>query len=376
MKINILQGAFLPVPPSKGGAIEAAWYSLGREFARRGHEVTHVSSMAPDLPNEETVRDVKYTRVRGANAVSNRYLLKLLEFPYVLRARKVMANADILVTHAFWAPILFPKENCGKLYVHVGRYPKGQLRLYQKASRFQVPSKSIEDISKGQIPAQACKVKTLPYPLTWQPSQKENLNHKEKVILYAGRIHPEKGVESLLQAWVKLPKEIARGWTLRIVGPWKEEQGGGGKRFRDRLGSILKTGHNKVDFIEPLFDRDELKKEMERATFFFYPSEAKDGETFGLAVLEAMSCGCIPVVSELPCFTDFISFGNEGFCLNESKNKNMEDAISVALAKVITLEECQKRETGIAAWNRSKEYELERVARAYLDDFLTLLQEE
>ena len=95
-----------------------------------------------------------------------------------------------------------------------------------------------------------------------------------------------------------------------------------------------------------------------------------------MAVLEAMSCGCIPVVSELPCFTDFISFGNEGFCLNESKNKNMEDAISVALAKVITLEECQKRETGIAAWNRSKEYELERVAQAYLDDFLTLLQEE
>ena len=54
----------------------------------------------------------------------------------------------------------------------------------------------------------------------------------------------------------------------------------------------------------------------------------------------------------------------------------MEDAISVALAKVITLEECQKRETGIAAWNRSKEYELERVAQAYLDDFLTILQEE
>ena len=62
MKINILQGAFLPVPPSKGGAIEAAWHSLGREFAKRGHEVTHVSSMAPDLPNEETVGDVKYTR--------------------------------------------------------------------------------------------------------------------------------------------------------------------------------------------------------------------------------------------------------------------------------------------------------------------------
>ena len=64
MKINILQGAFLPVPPSKGGAIEAAWYSLGREFGRIGHEVTHVSCNAKDLPNVESREGVRYIRVK------------------------------------------------------------------------------------------------------------------------------------------------------------------------------------------------------------------------------------------------------------------------------------------------------------------------
>ena len=36
-------GAFLPVPPIKGGAIEAVWFLLGQEFAKHGHEVTHIS---------------------------------------------------------------------------------------------------------------------------------------------------------------------------------------------------------------------------------------------------------------------------------------------------------------------------------------------
>tara|TARA_E500000178_G_scaffold221968_1_gene218960 strand:- start:2533 stop:3660 length:1128 start_codon:yes stop_codon:yes gene_type:complete len=374
MKINILQGAFLPVPPSKGGAIEAAWYSLGRKFASKGHEVTHYSCMDKGLPETETDGGVKYIRIQGATSVSNPYLLKLLELPYVLRARKVMTGADILVTHAFWAPILFPKSNYGKLYVHVGRYPKGQLGLYKKAGRFQVPSKSIENVSKEQVPAQAFKVKTLPYPLTWHPSQKENLNHKEKILLYAGRIHPEKGVESLLQAWGKLSNEVARGWTLRIIGPWKEEQGGGGKKFRDRLVKITKTSQNQVEFLEPVFDRDVLKKEMERAIFFLYPSEAKDGETFGLAVLEAMSCGCIPIVSDLPCFADFISFEEEGFCLKQEVNMNMEDAIREALPKILVLNESQTSKLGLSAWNRSKEYELDKVTQNYLDDFNSLLQ--
>ena len=376
MKINILQGAFLPVPPWKGGAIETAWYSLGKEFAKRGHEVTHVSCMSMGLANEETDGGVKYIRVQGANAVSNPYLLKLLELPYVIRARKVMPKAEIMVTHAFWAPLLFPRDTLGKLYVHVGRYPKGQLRLYKRASRFQVPSKPIADASHKQIPEDAHKIKTLPYPLTWQPSKDLNFNHKEKVILYAGRIHPEKGVKSLFQAWAKLSMEIVKGWTLRVLGPWKKEQGGGGKEFRVLLERIIETSQNKIEFHEPLFERETLKIEMERASFFIYPSQARQGETFGLAVLEAMSCGCIPIVSELPCFADFISFGSEGFCLQERKKQNMEEAIRAALSKVIVLQECQKREIGIAAWERSKEYELDKVTQFYLDDFFSLISKQ
>ena len=117
----------------RGGAIEAAWFELGKEFVRQGHQVTHVSRKEKGLKNSEGINGVNHIRVRGANAVKNPYILKLLELPYVIRARKVMQAGDIMVSHAFWAPILFPKRKFGKQYVHVGRYPKGQLRLYRNA---------------------------------------------------------------------------------------------------------------------------------------------------------------------------------------------------------------------------------------------------
>ena len=156
-------------------------------------------------------------------------------------------------------------------------------------------------------------------------------------------------------------------WTL------ERRAGGGGKRFRERVDRITKGSQNKVEFLEPFFDRNALKKEMEKATYFIYPSEAKEGETFGLAVLEAMSCGCIPVVSALPCFTDFISFEEEGFCLKQGINMNMEEAILEALPKILALNESQTSKLGLTAWKRSKEYELEKVAQAYLEDFTSLL---
>ena len=372
MKINILQGAFFPVPPIKGGAIEASWYELGKEFSRQGHRVTHISKLDLNLSSRELIDGVNYLRVKGNNAVGNSLLLKVLELPYVLRARKEMPVGDILVTHAFWAPLLFPKERCGMQYIHVGRYPKGQLKLYNKAARFQVPTNSIANICRKQISDTGSRIKTLPYPLTWKPPSQIEFDQKEKVVLYAGRIHPEKGIEELIEAWNNISEEKISGWILRLIGPWREEQGGGGKKFLENLKSLSYKSKSSVEFREPIFERARLKSEMEKAKFFIYPSKAVHGETFGLSVLEAMSCGCIPIVSELPCFTDFITFESEGFCTG--KKVNNENSIHKKLCEVLTLNESRLAKMALAAWNRAKDYELEKVAKMYLDDFFFILQ--
>ena len=65
MKITLLQGAFLPVPPLRGGAVEKMWFRLGQEFAARGHGVTHVSRGGDGLPEREEIAGVRHVRVRG-----------------------------------------------------------------------------------------------------------------------------------------------------------------------------------------------------------------------------------------------------------------------------------------------------------------------
>ena len=81
-----------------------------------------------------------------------------------------------------------------------------------------------------------------------------------------------------------------------IRGPWKTKQGGGEKAFYEKLKSELHEFEIKSSG-EPLFSEVDLKKELDSAQIFVYPSKAEYGETFGLSVLEAMSCGCVPVVS-------------------------------------------------------------------------------
>ena len=101
-------------------------------------------------------------------------------------------------------------------------------------------------------------------------------------------------------------------WTL------ERRAGRGRKKISGSFGKDYENDSNKVEFLEPVFDRDALKKEMEKATFFLYPSEAKDGETFGLAVLEAMSC--VDVYLLFPIYHVLrISFllKRKGFCLKQ-----------------------------------------------------------
>ena len=374
MKINILQGAFLPVPPKRGGAIESAWHLLGLEFAKLGHNVTHFSRLCDDLPKNEFVDGVQYHRIPGSNAVKNPFLLKILEFPYVLRARRLMPKADIMVTHAFWAPIIFPPKRFGNIYVHVGRYPKGQLRLYGRASCLQVPTNAIANACRRQASDQVQKVSVIPYPLPWNVDENLDLKNRKKMILYAGRLHPEKGLLQLINGWGGIPHELTREWTLRLIGPWREEEGGGGLSFLKQIKQEISKCRNRVEIVDPVFDRKALKKEMRTARIFVYPSLAEKGETFGLAVLEAMSCGCVPIVSNLPCFSDFIDFNKQSYCLGDASQVNdIQQSIGLTLKRAITANPAKLDQMATSAWLDSKEYELSKIAKKYTKDFSSLL---
>ena len=312
MKIAILQGAFLPVPPVLGGGAERMWYALAIEFVRKGHEVVYVSRCYPGMPEEELREGIWHRRVRGYKWPNSLLRLKYLDLLYTLRARSVVPqDADVVVTNTFWAPLLFSSRLKKCCLVDVARMPKGQMRLYHEVARLRANSSPVATAIREEIPSnQHTRVVFIPNPLPFQNMSLPDFSKKKPVILYSGRLHPEKGLHLLIEAF----KALDTDWKLRIVGPWQESAGGGGEEYLSSL-KRLASGST-VEFTGPIHDSELLNKSYAEAAIFVYPSVAEQGETFGLAPLEAMSWGCATIVSDLACFQDFITSGKNGLIFN------------------------------------------------------------
>jgi glycosyltransferase involved in cell wall biosynthesis len=373
LKITIVQGAFLPVPAIMGGAVEKVWFALGREFAQRGHEVTHISRQHRDLPASETIDGVHCLRVAGFDAPRSLILLKALDFVYSFRVLRHLPPGDILVTNTFFLPILARDATRGKIYVHVARYPKGQMRLYGRAARLQTVSRTVADAIEREAPALAERVRVIPYPSIEDgegsaPPTSNGLRGKE--LLFVGRVHPEKGLDLLIRAVSSLSREQLKGWRLVIVGPSEVRLGGGGEDYRKHLQALAAPVADLIDWIGPVFDSAELAGYYRRAAVFVYPSLANRGETFGLAPLEAMAHGCVPVVSALGCFQDYIEDRVNG-AIFDHEGRQPEQYLARELAALVG-DPARVATLSAAAELKSREYELGRVAELYLADFASL----
>jgi glycosyltransferase involved in cell wall biosynthesis len=367
MKITIVLGAFLPVPPVMGGAIEKVWFALAQEFARRGHEVVQISRSVPRFPREEMIDRVRHLRVRGFDTPRSLVWLKFLDLLYSINTLSILPEADIIVPHTFWLPILLRNSKRGKVYVHVGRYPKGQMRFYRHVARLQAPTQALAHAIAAEARELERKISVVPNP---RPQSASNqlpipIDEREKIIIFVGRVHPEKGVHLLVDAFSGKARASFAGWKLMIVGPTETKFGGGGRQYLAELERGARdTG---VTFRGAVFDAVELEKDYRSARLFVYPSLAERGESFGLAPLEAMAHGCAVVVSNLGCFHDFIRDGDTGFIFNH-RALNPADALREKIENVI-VDPILLSRVAEAGYRKSAEYSLARVADQFLSDF-------
>ncbi|MBA2378943.1 MAG: glycosyltransferase [Blastocatellia bacterium] len=114
--------------------------------------------------------------------------------------------------------------------------------------------------------------------------QKEGIPQDAVMLLYAGRISPEKNVELLVDMMIELGKDEGRDYRLLVAGAgpkadWLREQ-----TDEHFPGKIIQLGH---------LDKEELADVYANADIFVHPNPK---EPFGIAPLEAMASG-VPVVA-------------------------------------------------------------------------------
>jgi glycosyltransferase involved in cell wall biosynthesis len=106
-------------------------------------------------------------------------------------------------------------------------------------------------------------------------------------VLFLGRIHPVKGIDSLLRAWSQLQKRFGE-WELRIVG----EDSGGYLAEMQRLAREL--GCQRVEFAGPAYGQAK-SREYQAADLFVLPTRS---ENFGMTVAESLAHGMPVLVSK------------------------------------------------------------------------------
>jgi glycosyltransferase involved in cell wall biosynthesis len=379
MKITIVMGFFLPVPPALGGATEKTWHRLAQEFAARGHDVTVISRRWQNWPHEQQIENVRHVRLPGFSHRRKLWQNLALDFVWSWRVLRRLPSADIAVVHAVALPMWLARlrPSAGRVVVMPGRMPKGQYRRYYGIARVIATSTPVRERVIAENPALASITRVHGYPIDWQAlaRPREPRARSEICLGYIGRLHPEKGADLFVDAIARLARDTTLPpWRAVLCGPDQVNAGGGGEAYRAQLENSLAASLPKErwEIRAPIFDEAQLATLYRTLDVFCYPSRAAEGETFGVAVAEAMAAGAAPVVSNLDCFRDFVRPDANGLVFDHTASDAAE-RLAATLASLLR-DASRRHALASAAQSDVRRYDAPLYADALLADFATLAE--
>jgi glycosyltransferase involved in cell wall biosynthesis len=373
VKISIITGFFLPVPPVRGGATEKIWHRLAQQFAAAGHEVTFISRTWPEFPAEETLAGVRHIRRRGFDHTRRLALNLLLDFIWGLRVTRALPPGEVVICNTIALPVWLGrlKPAAGRVVAVVARMPKGQARFYGGVDLLLSLSAAVTAKLVAENPALAPRIARFPFPIDWQlhaAAAAKAVAPAPLTIGYVGRLHPEKGIRLLLAAAAQLAARTELPpWRLELVGPVAVAAGGGGEAWLDALrAEFAPRLGTRLVFRGPEFDPAALARRYGAMDIFCYPSLAETGETFGVAVAEAMAAGCAPVVSGLACFNELVAPGQTGLVFDHAA-AGAEGELAAALARLLG-DAPLRRDLAARAQAHARQFDYAESARTVLAD--------
>jgi glycosyltransferase involved in cell wall biosynthesis len=378
MKIAITFGFFLPVPPARGGATEKIWFNLGRRLAARGHSVSLFARTWEDWPTIEQVDGMEIRRVPGWDHRARLWQNLLLDFRWGLRLRRLLPRDAAVIAHNVFLPILLrlPPRHRPPVCVVLGRMPKGQVRFYGSTDRIFATSQAVAAQARRENPRAAARIKVLRNCIDWpafQDSPKRDPSTPLR-IGYAGRIHPEKGLDILVRAAGLLAEDPKLPpWEVALIGPVRTTDGGGGEQFLDSLRRLAREhgAGGRVQFLPPAYNPTDLVRFYCSLDIFCYPTRAEKGEGLSVAPIEAMAAGAVPVLSRLDCFADLVRT-NENGLLFDHRAADADCRLAAELAALLRDADRRKR-LGAAARATARDFDYGTVAAELDLDLCSLL---
>lgn len=360
-------------PPNPSGSIPILIYETAQRLAKEGHQVTVYSRSK--WKKTETVYDgvcYRYIPV-FLDKFSNKILSKLIIW------KSLQPTFSSFVTSFFYG-LQISLDLFGKNYdwVHIHNFtqfiptirrlnPKIKILLqihcewltkldYKMINdRLQTTelilgcSDFIMDDVKKRFPHFADKCHTLFNGVsTTYFTQDSSQNTKETdrtnpIILYIGRVSPEKGIHTLLQAFEIVHSKIPNA-QLQLVGPpevlpyefligldddpkilalgefYPNERWAGYLEEWQRS----KPASSNVTFVGNV-DYYELRKYYQTADLFVFPSICD--EAFGMPVAEAMSSGLPVVVAKAGALPELVGHGTHGWVTEAGSDSDLANTI-------------------------------------------------
>ncbi len=331
MKICHVAPELLPVPPTKGGAIERWIRDAAGRLVRRGHELHVVSRDHGDGATSLTEGGVHYHFIRIPPWLDRGFPAAVARGAwYYSRVRALLSTLNVDVVHhhsrpnGLWicrasapAVISLHSMDYGWGFGYRGwdrpLFPRG----LDLAARVLCVSDFIRRHTTERYPSIAGKAITVYNGVDGDTFRPAEAAERSLVVLYVGRVEERKGVHVILDAFERVISPRVPTAKLKIVGPasyWKRGDNG----YYDTLSKRCEA-NPRIELLGPTYNDQELSAIYRSASVSVVPSTFP--EALGLTSLEAQASGVPVIVSDAGGLPETVAAGKSGFVF---QNRNVE----------------------------------------------------
>jgi len=339
MKICHVAPELLPVPPTKGGAIERWIRDAATRLAAKGHDVHVMSRDHGDARGNETIDGVSYHYVSVPAAIDRGLTAVMLRGLWHYEgARRVIAaiKPDVVHHHSRPAGLWLSKGGAPAAkqiislhsmdYGWAFGYARWDRRLFNSgfkaATRVLGVSNFIRAHVEERYPAVRSKSKTIYNGVDCKLFKPEG-DPNDPPILYVGRVEARKGVHVLVDAFEQVISKQRPNTRLRIVGPhsyWDEQPSAYYQALVERCKS-----NARIELRGPTFNDAELAAIYRDSACTVVPSTFP--EALGLTSLEAQASGVPVVVSNAGGLPETVDAGKSGLVFDNGNAAQLGEAV-------------------------------------------------